>query len=149
MLGCDVGPLNSACGGKCGHGICCCQPARIGSDSRSHCTPTSTGMLTCTLASRVAGFGLSSIQAFLDGSAACAMATGATGTAGLLVFGGSSANFGTADPIATDATLVKPGFAALVAAAAAAVTAALAGLVAAAFVVGFGVSTEEASKSSS
>jgi hypothetical protein len=72
------------------------------------------------------------------------MATGATGTAGLLVFGGSSANFGTADPIATDATLVKPGFAALVAAAAAAVTAALAGLVAAAFVVGFGVSTEEA-----
>jgi len=146
MLGCDVGPLNSACGGKCGHGICCCQPARIGSDSRSHCTPTSTGMLTCTLASRVAGFGLSSIQAFLDGSAACAMATGATGT-GWLVLSGSSANFGTADPIATDATLVKPGFAALAAAAAA--TAALAGLVAAAFGVGFGVSTEEASKSSS
>lgn len=69
------------------------------------------------------------------------MATGATGT-GWLVLSGSSANFGTADPIATDATLVKPGFAALAAAAAA--TAALAGLVAAAFGVGFGVSTEEA-----
>lgn len=69
------------------------------------------------------------------------MATGATGTAGWLVFSGSRANFGTADPVLT--TLVKPGFAALVAAAGAA-TAALAGLVAAAFVVGFGVSPEEA-----